>query len=172
LITSARGLAVVSSVTIAPTRSLLPADHRINVHVMALGGFWARARRASPVRQRRNLARNCWRRSVSARGHRRAPCAAPRREPGAPPRRRPYRRCWRWSTRCSTSPGRIVSGGCCRVIFRTTRRSSVTFTRGATTARCSGSILSCWCLGTPSDIKSDCWATSSRIRERLPPEND
>src|SRR5215468_1328592 len=26
-------------------------------------------------------------------------------------------------------------------------------------------------LGTPSDIKSECWATSSRIRERLPPES-
>src|SRR5499427_3340021 len=26
-------------------------------------------------------------------------------------------------------------------------------------------------LGTPSEIKSECWATSSRIRERLPPES-
>src|SRR5271169_6659381 len=25
--------------------------------------------------------------------------------------------------------------------------------------------------GTPSEIKSDCWARSSRIRERLPPES-
>jgi hypothetical protein len=147
LITLARGLAVVSSVTIAPTRSLLPADHRINVHVMALGRFWARARRASRC-DKGVTSPGIVGDVASPRGHRRAPCAAPRREPGAPPRRRPYRRCWRWSTRCSTSSGRVVSGGCCRVIFRTTRRSSVTFTRGATTARCSGSILSCWCLGT------------------------
>src|SRR5437016_13453557 len=26
-------------------------------------------------------------------------------------------------------------------------------------------------LGTPSEIKSECWATSSRIRGRLPPES-
>ena len=96
--------------------------------------------------------------------------AAPRREPGAPPRRR------RVSALLAVVNALfyIARTGCqwrrCRVIFCTTRRSSVTFTRGATTARCSGSILSCWCLGTPSDIKSDCWATSSRIRERLPPE--
>jgi hypothetical protein len=59
---------------------------------------------------------------------------------------RPARsRRWRSSMRYSISPGWVVNGGCCRAIFRTTRRCSLTSMLGVMTGRWSGSISSCCC---------------------------
>ena len=55
--------------------------------------------RASPVRQRCNRGRDCWRHSACPHGRRRAPCAARRHVPAARRRRRPYQ------ARCRRSAG-------------------------------------------------------------------
>ena len=53
------------------------------------------------------------------------------------------------------SPGWVVNGGCCRAIFRTTRRCSLTSMLGMMTGRWSGSISSCCCRRVRRPVRGE-----------------